>query len=128
MTMGVKNYDLKTISKVIGTNITSLALGAVPTGMKRWVTFVRADNVYGGENKLFLVSTTAETVASTVTAASAGAKDRITLQSKEHFSNPPKGPADPDFPLFFIAAGKYLTALTNRGNVNLFLQYYDGGD
>ena len=121
----VKNYDIKTISKVIGTNITSLALGAVPSGMKRWVTFVRADNVYGGENKLFMVSTTAETIASTITAASAGEEDRITLQSKEHFANPPKGPADPEFPLFSIAESKYLTALTNRGNVNLFLQYYD---
>ncbi len=121
----VNHDDIKTVSKVIGTNITSLALGAVPTGMKRWVTFVRADNVYGGENKLFLVSTTAETVASTLTLASAGAKDRMTLQSKEHFANPPKGPADYDHPLFGIAAGKYLTALTNRGDVNLFMQYYD---
>lgn len=126
--MGVKNYDLKTVAKVISTVNTGLGMGAVPTGMKRWVTFVRVDNVYGGENKLFLVSTTAETAASSVTLASAGAKDRITLQSKEHFANPPKGPADPDQPLFFIAASKYLTAKTNRGSVNLFMQYYDGSD
>lgn len=126
--MGVKNYDLKTIAKVISTVNTGLSLGAVPTGMKRWVTFIRVDNVYGGENKLFLVSTTAETAASTVTLASAGAKDRITLQSKEHFANPPRGPADPEHPLFHIAAGKYLAAKTNRGSVNLFLQYFDGGD
>jgi len=121
----VKNYDIKTVSKVIGTNITSIGLGAVPSGMKRWVTFVRADNAYGGENKLFLVSTTSETYASTVTRASAAAKDRITLQAKEHFASPPKGPADPDFPLFSIAETAYLTALTNRGDVNLFMQYYD---
>lgn len=121
----VKNYDIKTVSKVISTVNTGLSLGAVPSGMKRWVTFVRADNVYGGENKLFLVSTTSETAASTVTLASAGAKDRITLQSKEHFANPPKGPADTDFPLFSIAEAKYLTAKTNRGSVNLFMQYYD---
>lgn len=121
----VKNYDIKTISKVISTVNTGLSLGAVPAGMKRWVTFVRADNVYGGENKLFLVSTTAETAASTVTLASAGAKDRVTLQSKEHFANPPKGPADPEFPLFSIAESKYLTAKTNRGSVNLFMQYYE---
>jgi len=121
----VKNYDIKTISKVISTVNTGLSLGAVPAGMKRWVTFVRADNVYGGENKLFLVSTTTETAASTVALASAGAKDRVTLQSKEHFANPPKGPADPEFPLFSIAESKYLTAKTNRGSVNLFVQYYD---
>jgi len=121
----VKNYDIKTVSKVISTVNTGLSLGAVPSGMKRWVTFVRADNAYGGENKLFLVSTTSETAASTVTLASAGAKDRVTLQSKEHFANPPKGPADPEFPLFSIAEAKYLTAKTNRGSVNLFMQYYD---
>ena len=121
----VKNYDIKTVSKVISTVNTGLSLGAVPSGMKRWVTFVRADNVYGGENKLFLVSTTSETAASTVTLASAGAKDRITLQAKEHFADPPKGPADPEFPLFSIAESKYLTAKTNMGAVNLFMQYYD---
>ena len=121
----VKNYDIKTVSKVISTVNTGLSLGAVPSGMKRWVTFVRADNVYGGENKLFLVSTTSETAASTVTLASAGAKDRITLQAKEHFADPPKGPADPEFPLFSIAEAKYLTAKTNMGAVNLFMQYYD---
>ena len=121
----VKNYDIKTVSKVIGTNITSLGLGAVPSGMKRWVTFLRADNVYGGENKLFIVSATAETGASTPTLASAAAKDRITLQAKEHFAGPPQGPADPNYPLFSIAEDKYLTALTNRGDTNLTVQYYD---
>lgn len=121
----VKNYDIKTVSKIIGTNITSLGLGAVPAGMKRWVTFLRADNVYGGENKLFLVSTTAETYASTPTRASAAAKDRITMQAKEHFAGPPQGPADPNYPLFSIAEDKYLTALTNRGDTNLMIQYYD---
>ena len=121
----VKNYDIKTVSKVIGTNITSIGLGAVPSGMKRWVTFMRTDNVYGGENKLFLCSSTAETVTSTPTLASAAAKDRFTLQAKEHFADPPQGPADPEFPLFSIAEGKYLTALTNRGDTNLMLQYYD---
>lgn len=121
----IKNYDMKTISKVISTVNTALSLGAVPAGMKRWITFLRADNVYGGENKLFLISTTAETAASTVALASAGSKDRITLQSKEHFANPPYGPTDPEMPIFSIAESKYLAAKTNRGAVNLFLQYYD---
>lgn len=121
----VKNYDIKTVSKVIGTSITSLGLGAVPSGMRRWITFVRADNVYGGENKLFLVSATAETVASTPTLASAAAKDRTTLQATEHFASPSSGPADPEYPLFSIAEDKYLTVLTNNGDMDVFLQYYD---
>jgi len=118
-------YDLKTVTKVISTVNTGLGMGAVPTGMKRWVTFVRADNVYGGENKLYLVSTTSETAASSLTLASAGAKDRITLQAKEHFADPPRGPTDIASPLFSIAAAKFLTAKTNRGAVNLFMQYFD---
>lgn len=121
----VKSYDIKTFSKVISTTNTGLGLGAVPTGMKRWVTFIRADNVYGGENKLLLASTTGNAAASTVTLVSAAAKDRITLQAKEHFADPPRGPADPAFPLFSIAEGKFLQAKTTRGQVNLFGQYYD---
>ncbi len=121
----VKNYDIRTISKIISTVNTGLGLGAVPTGMKRWVTFVRADNVYGGENKLILASVTGSVAASTFTLASAAAKDRITLQSKEHFADPPQGPTDPEFPLFSIAESRYLQAKTNRGQVNLFIQYYD---
>lgn len=121
----VKNYDIRTLSKVISTVNTGLGIGAVPTGMKRWVTFVRVDNAYGGENKLILASATGSAAASTVALASAAAKDRITLQAKEHFSNPPRGPSDPEFPLFSIAESKYLQAKTTRGQVNLFVQYYD---
>lgn len=123
--MVVKNYDIKTKSKVVGTAIASLGLGAVPTGMKRWITFMRVDNAYGGENKLWLVSTTGELVASTNTLASAGAKDRVTLQAKEHIAIPSEGPTDPEYPLFSIATSKYLSAKTNRGDVNLLVQYYE---
>lgn len=121
----VKNYDIKTKSKIISTINTGFGLGAVPTGMKRWVTFVRADNVYGGENKLILASVTGSTAASTVALASAAAKDRITLQAKEHFADPPRGPADPEFPLFSIAESRYLQVKTTRGDMNVFIQYYD---
>lgn len=121
----VKNYDLRTVSKIISTINTGFGIGAVPTGMKRWVTFIRLDNVYGGENKLILASVTGSTAASTIALASAAAKERITLQAKEHFADPARGPSDPVFPLFSIAAGKYLQGKTTRGQMNVFLQYYD---
>lgn len=121
----VKNYDLKTVSKIIGTANAGLGIGAVPTGMKRWVTFVRVDNVYGGENKLILASVTLSAAASTVALASAAAKDRIALQAKEHFANPQNGPSGEEFPLFSIAASKFLQAKTTRGDMNVFIQYYD---
>ena len=121
----VKNYDIKTVRKVIGTDPTSLGLGAVPSGMKRWVTFFRTDNVYGGQNNLYLISATAETVASTPTLASAAAKDKIQLQTNEHLALPASGPTDPLHPLFSIAEDKYLTALTDKGDTNVMIQYYD---
>lgn len=121
----VKNYDLRTISKVISTINTGFGIGAVPSGMKRWVTFIRVDNVYGGENKLILASVTGNAAASTVALASAAAKERITLQAKEHLSIPQRGPADPAFPIFSIAESKYLQAKTTRGEINISIQYYD---
>lgn len=123
--MPVLKTDLKTKTSVIGTTIASLGLGAVPDNMRRWVTFIRADNLYGGQNNLYTVSTTGETVASTVTAASAGAKNRMLLQSGEHRSLPENGRGDPEFPLFNIAEEKYLTFLTDRGDVALTVQYFD---
>ena len=123
--MGLKNYDVKTVSRLVGTNITSLGLGAVPSGMKRWVTFVNIDNKYGGENTLFVCSSTGETVASTITLASAAAKQRHTLQTKEHRTLPQSGPTDTRFPLFNIAETAYLSVLTTKGDANLEIQYYD---
>lgn len=121
----IRNYDIKTVRKVIGTSPTSLGLGAVPEGMKRWVTFVRADNVYGGINNLYIVSATAETVASTPTLASAAAKDKLQLQNAAGIALPSCGPTKPETPLFSIAEDKYLTALTDKGDTNVMIQYYD---
>lgn len=123
--MAINNYDLKTVRKVIGTAPTSLGLGAVPANMKRWVTFIRADNEYGGANRLYIVSTVSETYASTLTRASAAAKDRLYLPNGGTKSIPNAGPSNVEVPLFSIDAGKYLTALTDRGNVDLFIQYYE---
>jgi hypothetical protein len=123
--MPVSKTDLKTVTDVIGTTVTSLGLGAVPTNMRRWVTFIRADNLYGGQNNLYTVSTTGETVASTLTLASAGAKNRMLLQNGEHRSLPESGVGDPEVPLFNIAEDKYLTLLTDRGDVAVTIQYFD---
>ena len=123
--MPVSKTDLKTKTTVIGTTIASLGLGAVPDNMRRWVTFLRADNLYGGQNNLYTVSTTGETVASTLTLASAGAKNRMLLQNGEHRSLPENGVGDLEVPLFNIAEEKYLTFLTDRGDVAVTVQYFD---
>jgi len=121
----VKNYDLKTVTKVITTSPSSLGLGAVPSYMKRWVTFLRIENRFGGQQKLWIVSVATDTYASTNTRASARAKDRFLLQAADRVEVPSSGPLEPGRALFTIAADKYVNALTSHGSATLFMQYYD---
>lgn len=123
--MTVQKYDLKTLTKVITTNPTSLGLGAVPSYMKRWITFLRAENLQGVQQKLWIVSVATETYASTPTRASARAKDRLLLQAAGVKEIPVDGPTKTERPLFSIAADCYLNALTSHGSVAVFLQYYE---
>jgi|LGVF01.1.fsa_nt_gb hypothetical protein len=122
--MGIENHDIKTVNKLIGSAIVDLGLGAVPSGMKRYVTFLRLDNVHGGKQKVYLASTTATTYASTPTLASAAALLTVNIEADEEECIPPGVPAT-EHPLFSVAAGKYIDALTDRGGAYMFLQYYD---
>ncbi len=123
--MVVKNYDLKHVTKVIGTAPTSLALGYVGAGMKRYITFLAVENRFGGDNKLWLASVATDTYASTPTRASARAKWRMLLANGEHREIPNVGPTPVDRPLFSIAAGAYLNALTDQGDAVVHVQYYE---
>jgi hypothetical protein len=122
--MGVENHDLKTVNKLIGSTVADLGLGAVPTGMKRYVTFLRLDNVYGGQQKVYIASVASSTYASTPTLASAASKITANIEADEEGCIPP-GVPDVDHPLFSVAAGKYIDALTDRGGAYMFMQYYD---
>lgn len=122
--MGVENYDLKTVAKQVTTAPTSLGLGAVPSGMKRWVTFIGVENAYGGVQTVYFASTATDLSASTATAASAGAKLRVRLGVNETRYLPVDKP-DPDNPLFSIAGGSYMEVWPNRGSALVFIQYYD---
>lgn len=120
----VENYDLKTISLMIGTGTPfSTGMGVVPTGMTRFVTFVKAQNQLAASNCLFLATAAAVGTMSTPTLASASQKDAISLQSMDMVAYPDK--PNVENPLFSIAAGKYLDAVTDRGDMRLFMQYYD---
>jgi len=121
---GVKKVDLKTVRKLITTAGTSLA-GPVPAGMQRWVTFVRIVNQHVGIQKLWICSTPAAMTATTPAAASAAAKMSFYLQALERENVPERGPTDHKYPLFSIAADKYLTAQPALGNASVFVQYYD---
>lgn len=119
-----KNYDLKSMSKLIGTAIATLGLGAVPTGMKRYITMVRYANVAGQQNVLYIGSATNSTSLSTDTLMSAAQKYSVQMPA-DGVDNFPNSSPNPDHPLFSIAAGAYVNAKTNKGNARLFLQYYD---
>ncbi len=123
--MTVQKYDLKTLSKVITTNPTSLGLGAVPSYMKRWITFIRAEDRQGVAQKIWFVSVATETYASTNTRASAVAKERIFLQANDVREIPAMGPTKTERPLFSIAATKFLCVKPDRGQAQVTIQYFD---
>ena len=119
-----KNYDLKTMSKVITSTVASLGLGAVPTAMKRYVTFISMNNTTLQQNVLYICSAASSATTTTPTLASAAAKYSRQLEVTET-DQLPRGSPDPEHPLFSIAAGAYMNALTSKGTCRLFMQYYD---
>lgn len=119
-----QNYDIKTLSKVISTAVATLGLGAVPVGMKRYVTMVRSNNIAGANNTLYICSGTNSTSPGTTASASAAQKYSIQLEAGESDEFPRSTP-DVSHPLFSIAASSYIVAKTNFGSARLFLQYYD---
>lgn len=119
------------------TSTSALVIGSsVPTGMKRYVTFIHVNQNAGdgnGGSKLWFCSNTASSTASTPTTCSASEKLSVTLSSavggKKMMQVPPAGP-DPDNPLFSIAAGKFFTvsqlsAQAGSTTVDVMVQYYD---
>lgn len=120
----VKNYDIKTMSKLIGTAIATLGLGAVPTGMKRYVTLVRVNNVAGQQNALYIASAANSANTSTVALASAAQKYSVQLPADDNDQFPNSVP-DPDRPLFSFAASSYVNMKTSKGSARTFMQYYD---
>lgn len=119
----IQNYDIKSMSKVIGTAVATLDLGAVPTGMKRYITFISAGNEAVQQNVLYICSAANSTTTTTPTLASAAQKFSRRLEVTSEINVPVVPSADK--PLFSIAAGAYVNALTSKGNCRVFMQYYD---
>ncbi len=120
----VKNYDLETMSKVIGTAIATLGIGVVPSGMKRYVTMLRTNNISGMQNTIYVASAANSANTSTVNLVSAAQKysTRLDCDESDEF---PKSTPDIDHPLFSIAAGGYINMKTDKGDTRVFMQYYD---
>ena len=141
-----KNYNVVTkqakLQSVAGSNVT--AIGAVvPTGMKRYVTFIHVSRVQGATNigsKVYIASAAGATLS--LASASASAKMIVILASAVYKASTNTGAGGPgnfsipgrintDKPLFSVAAGKYLlarqasTAALGNAETSLFVQYYD---
>jgi hypothetical protein len=120
----VKNYDIKTMSKLIATAVATLGLGAVPAGMKRYVTLARVNNVAGQQNVLYIASAANSANTSTVALASATQKYSVQLPA-DGVDQFPNSVPDPDRPLFSFAASSYVNMKTSKGSARVFMQYYD---
>lgn len=126
-------YDIKSKNVLIGTAAlavgTDIDIGRVPAGKQRFVTYVKAAPIaYGGgaTNTLYL----GEYSAAQVMLATATTNSKLTIpfdsanldsQDKQI----PQGGIDVENPLFAIAQSQFLVGVSSRGNIDLFVQYYD---
>lgn len=124
-------FDIKSKNVVIGTATanTTLGIGRVPAGKTRFVTFVKAACIaYGGgaTNTLYLADYTASVVA-TLALATAAKKLTIPFDMtlEKQSEQVPEGGIDVENPLFTIEQSNFLVGRTSRGNIDVFVQYYD---
>jgi len=115
----VRDVDIKTAVQTVTATPTDLSLGAVPAGMRRWVTFIKVSNTNAGANALFLCSGTTATDAST-----GNRVDKIILGSQYDLVAMPDSP-DVTKPLFSIGASRYLALLASASSMEARIQYYD---
>jgi len=139
-----KNNNLITVSKLIPTKSSHVVLGtaAVPAGMTRYVTMVKATQVQatnGKGSRVFFCSAAASGTGTNQTTASAIQKVKLTIPSYTLSTSviplirkSRQVPAMPDSenPLFTIAESKWFTATLSSETgasspVNVFAQYYD---
>jgi len=124
-------FDIKSKNIVIGTASanTVFGIGRVPAGKQRFVTFVKAACVeYGGgaTNTLYLGEYTASRVTS-LAIATAAKKLTIPFDStlEKQSEQVPEGGIDIESPLFVIEQSNFLVGRTSRGNIDVFVRYYD---
>ena len=115
----VRDVELKTAVQTTTGTPTDLGIGAVPAGMRRWVTFIKTTNLAASANALFLCSGTTATDAS-----SGNRKDKTTLGSQYDLVAYPDSP-DVTKPLFSIGPSRYLALSASASSMETMIQYYD---
>jgi len=125
-------YDIKSKNVLIGTAAavvgTDIDIGRVPAGKQRFVTYVKAacrEYVGAATNTLYL----GEYSAAQVKLATATTNKKLTIPFDSGFERQseqvPEGRIDVENPLFVLAQSQFLVGVTSRGNIDLFVQYYD---
>lgn len=115
----VRDIELKTVVQTVTNTEVDLGIGAVPAGMRRWITFVKTANILAGVNTLLLCSGT------TATDATAGnRKDKTVLGSQYDLVAYPDNP-DVQKPLFSIGPNRYLALVASGISMETMIQYYD---
>ncbi|MDP2217195.1 MAG: hypothetical protein Q8J68_07920 [Methanolobus sp.] len=133
------NIELKTIDKIVTSKVSAINIGGqVPSGMKRWVTFLMLDSIQQAGAKsvrLHLASVGVSNPTKTSIVATTHRKMLLDLRAsglKASENITPHGPPlmipdqpDSDKPLFSIASGKWLGAYCSNTTALVFMQYYD---
>ncbi len=137
--MSNRNLELKTIDKIVTSKVSGITIGGqVPSGMKRWVTFLILDSITQASAqsvRLHLASVGVSNPTKASLVATSNRKMLLDLrasglQGTQNIS--PHGPPlmipdrpDSNKPLFSIASGKWLGAYASNTTAKAFIQYFD---
>lgn len=120
----IENYDLKTVNQQVTNTLTTLkdlagtAIGAVPAGMKRYITFLKVTNTCGTAATLNIGQGDTDPVMTAV-------KDRQKLATSDTIIYPDSPNAEN--PIMSIAASKFLVVqMANAGETaDVTIGYYE---
>lgn len=135
----MKNIELKTVTKIVTSGSAGINLGGqVPSGMKRWVTFLSLDSIHQAGVKsvrLYLASVGISNPSIASIVLTSNRKMMLDLRATgllKKLSHVPDGSPlmvpdkpDADKPLFSIASGKWLGVTASKTTALVLVQYYD---
>lgn len=130
----IRNIELKLVNKVITSGVANVNIGGqVPSGMKRWVTFIQLDTLaLGGASNVGIyfasVGISNPSIASVVATGNRKMKLMLRATQVTGFRKTPfQVPKTPNVnnPLFSIAGGKWLGAVATTTTGMVTMQYFD---
>jgi len=134
--MSIRNTELETTSKILTQDTAALNIGGqVPTGMKRWVSFISVDTATvnrASDVGVYFASVSVSNPTKASLVATSNRKRFVAMEGTQlsrsnkarPFMLPESGP-DPENPLFSIAAGNWLGVYASKTTANVFVQHFD---